>query len=189
MMGFATIDVDDEGSTTVWLTNREGRTEVSHGNAVTFRRGKDDNFDLIEQMVADRLMIFSPRTRLKDVPFDCLGVEPVDLKALIAETLKAQDVLQAAFEERRAVKGKESLVEPTRLRVVEDIPADWSSAVAPTLVIADHVASVWRAWLHTENERLKRVHWMPAGYDSPELLEFPNEFGMNVEVLPVRAYR
>lgn len=189
MMGFATIDIDDDNNVTVWITNRDGRTEVGHGNAVVFRAGEDYEADLIEQMVADRLMVLSPRTKPEQLPFDCRGVDPVDLAPLVEATLDAQEVVQAAYEERRTLKGKEDLVEPTRLSVMKDVPQDWASGKSPALVIANRVASLWRAWLHTENERAKRRGWMPAGLRSKELREFPGEFELYVEPLPKRAYR
>lgn len=189
MMGFATIDIDGDNNVTVWLTNRDGRTEVGHGNAVVFRAAEDYDDDLVEQVVANRLMVLSPRTKLEHLPFDCRGVDPVDLAPLVEATLDAQEVLQAAFEERRTLKGKEDLVEPTRLSVMKDLPPDWASASSPTLVIANRVASLWRAWLHTENERVKRKDWMPAGFRSKDLQELPGEFALNVEPLAKRVYR
>ena len=189
MLGFATIDVNDASDVIVWLTNREGRSDVGHGNAVTFRQGENYDSDLIEQMVADRLIVLSPRTQVELLPFDCQGVEPVDLALLAEATLDAQEVVQAAYEERRMLKGKEQLVEPTRLNLAKELPEAWASAPVPALVVANRVASLWRAWLHSENERLKRVGWMPAGFRSKDLREFPGEFALQVEPLPTRVYR
>jgi hypothetical protein len=189
MLGFATIDIADIDDVTVWITNRSARTEVSHGNAVVFRQDHNYDADLIEQMVADRLIVLTPRTSPEKLPFNRQGVEPVDLNPLREATLEAQQIVTTAFEERRATKGKEQLIEPTHLPVPTSIPDDWTTAAAPTLVVANHVAALWRAWLHVENERLKRVKWMPAGYRSRDLRIFPGEFALNVEPLPVRLYR
>ena len=62
------------------------------------------------------------------------------------------------------------------------------------LSVANYVAAVWSAWLATDEQRVRRAinprtgttPWiMPEALGSPELAEFPPEFGQLVQPEPV----
>lgn len=186
MLGFAIVDRQaKEGATAVWLTSRvEGPLLVNHTNAVVILHDDERHDAKVWALTADRAVVLTQGTT---PPISFVHAHGIDaLNGLIDETLAYQrrivDAVTAYAERTRS----RTLVipdfsqEPPRLTVDErDEPA------YRALSAANYVAKLWRAWLTTEEQRVRRTinprtkkpPWiMPEDLGDPVFAEFPPEF-------------
>lgn len=194
MLGFAVIDWQNgEGATAVWLTTRVTPERAGHTNAV---RVFDDDpaWEVkLRSLVADRAVLLTfgstpPLALVAPIPAD-------EVAALAAETESYQRRIVDAVEMYVARSRSKALVRPD-FPVKVSPPEIHELADAPqrALATANYLASVWNAWLATDEQRRRRTvdpregttPWiMPDDMNSPDLAEFPPEFTGRVRPQPV----
>jgi hypothetical protein len=198
MLGFATIDLSERDQTlTVWLTcvraaSRES-IDVGHTNAICFDRADESAQRRAWSMAADRYVVLTERTPPGHDVFAGWEMTPCDMGALGKQTIAAQEVIMAAFEDYVATKrGKAAdLMEPFLPAVpqaTDQAAQDLADPRQATLAVANDVMRTWTAWTAAEQERVKRWKYMPGGreHEKPSLI--PAEFAASNAVVPVRAW-
>jgi hypothetical protein len=66
MLGFATVDHVPGRTVTVWLTGRVEALRAGHTNATTLGLSNVRALDLLEQLIADRVVLITGATALAD---------------------------------------------------------------------------------------------------------------------------
>lgn len=183
MLGFATVDYStDHATLTVWLTSSDGRT-VTHTNAVVFQLD-DPDFDPVraEQMVVDRYVVLTGRTAADAGPLaSWVDLAPCDIATLV-------DLIQA---EQELIRAKVRSGVDDLPRVPADVDQAALDAQPPaklTLAVANHVGALWRAWMDTEAERMRRRKSLPPDHDAETFAELPETFTQTYRPHPSRVW-
>lgn len=208
MLGFAIVDRQpSEEATAVWLTSRiedssfsrEGDSDelkglrVNHTNAVVIAHDDERYEAKIRSLTADRAVVLTAGS-VSPVPF----VKPltVDLfdTVIKASLVHQQRIAQAVAAARTS---KRKLVDPDFPRTVPQlIPDKRDRPEFRALATANYVAAVWRFWLLTDAQRVRRSvptktkkgelpPIMPKELCDPKLAELPPEFAELVTPEPV----
>ncbi|WP_156628709.1 hypothetical protein [Mycobacterium sp. 1274756.6] len=195
MLGFAIVDKQPSAdATAVWLTSRVEDTRANHTNAVVIAHD-DEHYDYkIWALTSDRAVVLTDGT-MPAAPFT-RTLTRASFDRLIDETLDHQKRVDDAITAARTSKRK--LVAP-------DFPRDKPSFVADdrdkpqfrALAVANYVAKVWRFWLLTDDQRVRRTvdartgdpaGAMPPGLDDPSLAQFPPAFAELVQPEPLTRW-
>ena len=193
MLGFATVDHVPGRTVTVWLTGRVEARRAGHTNATTLDLRDVRALDLLEQLVADRVVLITGATAVDVLPVG----HPLtrdDLRFLTEPTQQLHTELLCAWDEWRSKPGKKDLVDIPLPAVPDLADRDISGpAVDPAaqraLSLADLLSRCWTAWLMSESERQKRASGLPEELSQPSVLVFPQEFATRLTPVPLRAYR
>jgi hypothetical protein len=189
VLGFAIVDRQPKASATaVWLTCREG-SRVSHTNSVVIAHDDERYDDKVWALTADRAVVLTKGT-VPSMSFEhALDVELFD--GFVDETEARQQLIAEIVSEYAAQAKNSNLVIPefTAARPTLRIDAR-DEPQYRALSVANYIAAVWSAWLDTDEQRVRRTvqprtgttPWiMPESLNSPELVEFPPEFGKLVQ--------
>lgn len=193
VLGFAIVDRQPKAdATAVWLTCREGSRAI-HTNAVVIPND-DELYDRrIWNLTADRVVILTSGTKPRRAFEYALGIDAFD--GFINETAARQQLIEDAVAEYAAHTKNKNLVLPDFSRSRPTLEID--SRDQPefrALSVANYIAAVWSAWLATEDQRVRRAinprtgktPWiMPEELGSPDVAEFPPEFGQLVQSEPL----
>jgi len=193
MLGFATVDHVPGRTVTVWLTGRVEALRAGHTNATTLGLSNVRALDLLEQLIADRVVLITGATALDVLPIQ----HPLtrdDLTLLTEPTQQLQTELVSAWDEWRSKPGKKDLVDIPLPAVPDLADRNFSGsgvdpAVKRALSLADLLSRCWTAWLMSESERQKRANSLPEGLSAPSIRVFPQEFATRLTPVPLRAYR
>ncbi|MCV7315908.1 hypothetical protein H7J77_10185 [Mycolicibacillus parakoreensis] len=196
MLGFAIVDRQPgANATAVWLTTRVDDTRVNHTNAVLIDHHDEDYGYKVWALTADRAVVLTDGTT-PATPFT--GTLTVaSFNELIDEAFENQQRISDAVAAARTSKRK--LMDP-------DFPCSGPVFVADerdepqyrALAVANYIAKVWRFWLLTDEQRVRRTvdtrtgeppGIMPHGLDQPALAAFPPTFAAKVTPEPVRPGR
>ena len=191
MLGFAIVDRrPNAASTAVWLTSREG-TRVIHTNAVVIPDDDERHDAKVRALTADRAVVLTSGT-MPPVEFvHALGVSEFD--DMIGETAAHQRRISQAVADYMARMRTRNLVMPHFPAPPEMVAAKHDEPAFRALSVANYVASVWMAWLASEEQRVRRTTdprsgaspWiMPEELGSPILEVFPLEFAARVKPEP-----
>lgn len=194
MMGFAIVDRQPQAdATAVWLTTHMDGATVQHTNAVVLDHA-DDRYDKkLYALTADRIVVLTDGSDAQE-----LFAQPVTIGAL-DEIITAAAVRQRRIEEAisaYAAKTKsKNLVIPMFPSAPELPVAGGAEPQLRALSTANYVSAVWRVWLLTEEQRVRRTRepktgdtpWiMPADLNAPDIEPFPAAFTAGVKPEPLR---
>ena len=189
MLGFAIVDRQPKASATaVWLTGREG-SRVSHTNAVVIAYDDERYDDKVWALTADRAVVLTNGTEPPMRFEHALDIELFD--GFVDETEARQQLIAEIVTEYAEQAKNSNLVVPefTSARPTLRID-DRDEPQYRALSVANYIAAVWSVWLDTDEQRLRRTvqprtgktPWiMPEALNSPDLIEFPPEFGKLVQ--------
>ncbi|WP_067972891.1 hypothetical protein [Mycolicibacter icosiumassiliensis] len=199
MLGFAVVDRQPSAATTaVWLTSRvedsrfkrDGDSDelksvrVNHTNAVVIAHDDERYETKMRSLTADRAVVLTTGT-VSPVPF-VRPLTPDVFDVLIKATVRHQQRIDEAVEAARTATRK--LVDPDFPRAVPElIPGERDEPQFRALATADYVAAVWRLWLLTDAQRVRRSlptktktrvlpPIMPEELCDPKLTELPPKF-------------
>lgn len=193
MLGFAVVDRQPSSDdTAVWLITRVEDARANHTNAVVISH-TDERYDYkIWALTADRAVVLTDGSSPPAAFNTTLAVEVFD--RLISESLDYQKRIDDAVAAARS-PGRD-LVDPDFPRVIPElIPGDRDEPQFRALAAANYIASVWRFWLLTDEQRVRRTTnpktgkppgIMTAELGDPTLAVFPPGFAAMVKPEPVR---
>ncbi len=189
MLGFAVVDRQPQaGATAIWLTGREG-SRVGHTNAVVIAHD-DERYDYkVWALTADRAVVLTTGTTPSKTFEHALDIEL--FAGFIDETEARQELIVEAVAEYAARANSKNLVIPEFASARPTLKIDARDEPQyRALSVANYIATVWSAWLATDEQRVRRAinprtgqaPWiMPEALGSPELAEFSPEFGKLVQ--------
>jgi hypothetical protein len=193
MLGFAIVDRQPTATATaVWLTCRIEETRANHTNAVVIAHD-DERYDAkVRALTTERAVVLTSGTS-PPLPFaHTLAVDTFD--CLIDETFAYQQRIAEAVAAARTPKRK--LIMPAFPRTVPKLATDeHDEPQFRALSVANYVAAVWRFWLTTDEQRVRRtinpktgepLGIMPEELGDPVLAEFPPGFAELVKPEPVQ---
>ncbi|MCV7051270.1 hypothetical protein H7H82_11800 [Mycobacterium heidelbergense] len=186
MLGFAIVDRQPKANATaVWLTSRvEGSLLVNHTNAVVVQHDDERHDDTVWALTADRAVVLTQGTTPPISFVHALGIEAFDV--LIDETAARQQLIADAVTAYAQKTRNRNLVIPDfskdRPKLTMDVR---NEPEFRALSVANYVAQVWRTWIITDEQRVRRTinpktkkpPWiMPEELGDPVVAEFPPEF-------------
>jgi hypothetical protein len=186
MLGFAIVDRQpNANATAVWLTSRvEGSLLVNHTNAVVILHDDERHDAKVWALTADRAVVLTQGTT-PPIPF--MHAHGIDaLAGLIDETLAYQRQIADAVTAYAERTRNRTLAVPDFSQERPELTIDARDEPQfRALSVANYAAKVWRAWLTTDEQRVRRTinprtkkpPWiMPEELGDPVLAEFPPEF-------------
>ncbi|WP_445159828.1 hypothetical protein ACTXG5_16505 [Mycobacterium sp. Dal123C01] len=186
MLGFAIVDRQPKANATaVWLTTRvEGSLQVNHTNAAVVQHDDERHDAKVWALTADRVVVLTQGTTPPISFAHALGIEAFD--GLLDETAARQQLIADAVTAYAQKTRSRNLVIPNfstdrpKLTIDERDEPQFRA-----LSVANYVAKVWRAWITTDEQRVRRTinprtkkpPWiMPEELGDPAVAEFPPVF-------------
>lgn len=192
MLGFAIVDrQSNSAATAVWLTSREG-ARVNHTNAVVIPHSDERHDAKVRALTLDRAAVLTIDT-VSPAKFAC-PLTVGDFDGLIDETAVHQQRISQAIAEYKARMRNKTLVLPDFPATPRLNAAERDEPALRALSVANYVASVWRAWLATDEQRVRRTTdprsgarpWiMPEELGQPHLAVFPPKFAARMRPEPL----
>lgn len=199
MRGLAIIDrLPGSYELSIWLTSRSPRaqTEVVNVNATTIDLKRDpDAKEIVRSMTRCRAVLVTDATELKGLPIEGDPVRVSDLVDLLAEVVAWQVQIVAAvrdYSDRVSTTLVEPVFSPPPL--FANFVPDEDTSTRRAFVLAECLRTIWKSWLRTEAERIKRTiqprtgrtPWiMPADMNGQEMPDFPPGFAARLNEQPL----
>ncbi|MGW0048480.1 hypothetical protein [Nocardia cyriacigeorgica] len=191
MLGFAIVDRQPAAdATAVWLTSRIETTIVRNTNAVVIRHDDPDHDTKIRSLTTGRAVVLTAGTG-PPLPFTHANRISVFDELLDQTAAQQERISQAVDDYARRKKAK--LVAPTFPPVPAPAGPMQDEPQYRALAVANYVGEVWSAWLHTEEQRVRRTvapksgktPWiMPEELNSSTIAAFPDGFADRVKPEP-----
>jgi hypothetical protein len=153
---------------------------------------RDERHDAkVRALTVDRAVVLTEGT-VPPVEF-VHALEVKDFDGLIDETVAHQQRISQAIIDYMARTRNKNLVRPDFPASPKVNSAERDEPALRALSVADYVASVWRAWLASDEQRVRRTTdprsgarpWiMPKELGDPALAVFPPEFASRVKPEP-----
>jgi len=192
MLGFAAVDRRSD-AVAVWLVSRTDPAEASSTNAVVLDPTDENAHSKVHALTRDRVVVATPGSDLSGLPID--GGHPATLVEEFIEATRAhQQAIVDAVRSYTAARKGQKLVEPA-FPAEPELPDDWPATCQDrALELAQVVSRIWKNWLVSDGERLRRTTqprtgkspWiMPPELNQQELLALPPALADRLRPEPV----